>query len=139
MITKEEYDISLNKLIEKERLNLLSIENGKKFLDTYKENLEKAKQENKRIFLLFYMKDCDGCKVVKYLIENDKLVQNYLTKYIVLTCEMSDKRISLSQKYNLYSFPAYFIIDANEKIIKQKIGINVNGDVSRNLISWLQK
>lgn len=137
MIDKEIYLKSLAKLEEKERVKKQARENGIKFLEQYKQTLEIAKKENKKIFLLFYMEGCDGCNVIKYIIDNDKQVKNYLNKYILLTCNISNTITNLAQKYNLYSYPAYFIIDGNEKILKQKTGANIDGGAERNLINWL--
>lgn len=138
MVTKEEYDNSFSKLQEKDRLNKLYAENGRNFLAQYQETLTLAKNNKQHIFLLFYMTGCDGCNIIRYLIDTNTQVQNYLKKYIVLTCDVSNTKTNLVQKYNLYSYPAYFIIDSNEKIIKQKIGLSVDGGPERNLINWLQ-
>jgi len=137
MITKEEYDNSVSRLQEKERLNKLYAENGKNFLIQYQDTLQLSKNNKQHIFLLFYMPGCDGCNIIKYLIDNDNQVQNYLKKYMVLMCDVSNTKTNLVQKYNLYSYPAYFIIDSNEKIIKQKIGCSVLGGPERNFINWL--
>jgi thiol:disulfide interchange protein len=107
-------------------------------LAQYQETLALAKNNKQHIFLLFYMTGCDGCNIIRYLIDTNTQVQNYLKKYIVLTCDVSNTKTNLVQKYNLYSYPAYFIIDSNEKIIKQKIGLSVDGGPERNFISWLQ-
>lgn len=137
MIDQEKYLKSLAKLEEKEKAKQQAVENGKKFLEEYKKSLETSKKEHKKIFLLFYMEGCDGCNVIKYIIDNNKQVQNYLDKYIVVTCNISKTYTNLAQKYNLYSYPAYFIIDGNEKKLKEKIGVTIQGGAERNLINWL--
>ena len=139
MISEEVYLESLEKLKQKEKLNLEAITNGQQFEEAYLETLKKAKNENKKIFLLFYMEGCDGCNVVKYLIDNSKTIKNYLNKYLLLYCDISKTKTGLAQKYNLYSFPAYFIINSNEKIIKKRFGITVMKDPERDFLSWLMK
>ena len=137
MITESIYLESLARLEAKEKVKKEARENGIKFLEQYKAALETAKQEHKKIFLLFYMQGCDGCNVIKYIIENNQQVKNYLNKYIVLMCDISNTNTNLAQKYNLYSYPAYFIIDSNEKILKQKLGVGMDGGPEKNLVHWL--
>lgn len=137
MIDNETYLKSLAKLEEKEKLHQLAVENGKLFEKEYTDTLKKAKDENKHIFLLFTLSGCDGCNVLKYTIENNKKVKDYLEKYIVLNCDISITKTQLIQKYNLYSYPAYFIIDSNEKVIKKQIGCLVLGGPEHHFINWL--
>lgn len=137
MIEHEIYLKSLAKLEEKEKANKIAFENGQVFAKEYKDILQKAKDENKHIFLLFTLSGCDGCNVLKYVIENDKKIQNYLAKYLFLNCDVSTTKTNLAEKYNLYSYPAYFIIDSNEKILKKKVGCPVSGGPERNFLNWL--
>lgn len=137
VVDHETYLKSLARLEEKEKSNKIAFENGKAFMALYKETIQKAKDENKQIFLLFALSGCDGCNVIKYVINNDKQVKNYLDKYLILNCDVSTTRTNLAEKYNLYSYPAYFIIDGNEKIFKQKIGCSVLGGAEKNFINWL--
>jgi thioredoxin-related protein len=127
MITEQEYLKSLTKLQEREKLSLLASENGKKFLEEYKKALETAKKDNKQIFLLFYMVGCDGCNVIKYLLDNNDSIKNILSNYIVLYYNATQTRSSLVQKYNIDS----------EKVIKQKLGIKVFDDPSVDFLAWL--
>jgi|688.fasta_scaffold00568_61 hypothetical protein len=137
MITEQEYLKSLTKLQEREKLSLLASENGKKFLEEYKKALETAKKDNKQIFLLFYMVGCDGCNVIKYLLDNNDSIKNILSNYIVLYYNATQTRSSLVQKYNIYSYPACLIINDSEKVIKQKLGIKVFDDPSVDFLAWL--
>lgn len=137
MIDHDTYLKSLAKLEEKEKANKIAFENGQVFSKEYKDTLQKAKDENKHIFLLFTLSGCDGCNVLKYVIQNDKRIQNYLEKYLFLNCDVSTTRTNLAEKYNLYSYPAYFIIDSNEKIIKKKVGCPVDGGPERHFLNWL--
>jgi thioredoxin-related protein len=137
MIDQETYAKSLAKLEEKEKANKIAFENGQAFMKLYGETIQKAKNEKRQIFLLFTLSGCDGCNVLKYTIENDKQVQNYMNKYLFLNCDISNTRTNLTEKYNLYSYPACFIIDSNENIVKQRIGCPITGGASRNLIHWM--
>lgn len=137
MIDHDTYLKSLAKLEEKEKANKIAFENGQTFAKEYKDTLQKAKDQNKHIFLLFTLSGCDGCNVLKYIIQNDKRVQNYLDKYLLINCDISTTRTNLIEKYNLYSYPAYFIIDSNEKTLKKGIGCTVGGGPERNFLNWL--
>lgn len=137
MITKEDYEKSLAKLEDKEKLSILATENGAAFMTQYREALDKAKHDNGHIFILFYMKGCDGCNVVKYLITNNEDIKVSLSKYQILICDLSTTKTSLVQKYNVYSYPYCIIIDSNEKILKQKTGIKVLKGPENDILDWL--
>lgn len=135
MITKDQYLASVDRLEKKEKLTQIASENGKQFLDNYKQALLVSKEENKHIFLLFHMPGCDGCNVIKYIIDNNR--EKIEEKYIIMTYNVAEIKSNLNQKYNIYNYPSYFVIDSNEKIIKQKIGITVSGGAENNFFRWL--
>jgi thiol:disulfide interchange protein len=138
MIKEESYLTSLTKLRDRETLHDNAVSNGNKFLDIYKKSLQDAKELNKNIFLLFYVTGCDGCNVVRYLIENNPDIKNILSEYVYLECDVSETITKLTDQYNLYSYPAYFIIDHQEKILKQKVGIKVKNGPDKNFLKWLE-
>jgi thioredoxin-related protein len=138
MIDENTYLKSLKKLEDKEKLKDLAIQNGYNFLEHYNKALQISKTENKHIFLLFYIPGCDGCNVIKYLIDNDKQIQNYLNKYIILDCDISKTLMRLNHTYNIYSYPTCLIINHQEKILKQKIGITVKDNPASDFINWLK-
>jgi thiol:disulfide interchange protein len=138
MIKEETYLTSLTKLRDRETLHDNAVEKGKKFLEIYKNSLEESKILNKHIFLLFYVTGCDGCNVVRYLMENNQEIKNILANYIVLQCDVSETVTKLTDKYNLYSYPSYFILDGEEKVIKKKIGIKVKNGPEKDFLDWLK-
>lgn len=138
MITEEEYLKSLSKLEEREKLSVISTENGKIFTSQYLHSIEKSRQNNTNIFILFYMKGCDACNIIKYIIDNDNNIKEALSKYEILFCDTSNTKTNLVQKYNIYSYPTCLIIDSNEKVIKQKIGIKVMNGPQNDFLVWLQ-
>lgn len=139
MITKEEYLKSLSKLEEREKFSILANENGKDFELQYKKTLELIQQNNKQILLLFYMSGCDGCNIIKYLLDNDTSIKEIIyNKYELLMCNITNTKTNLIQKYNIYSYPTCFIIDANEKIVKKKIGIKVINKPENDLLDWFK-
>ncbi len=137
MIKKETYLTSLTKLRDRETLHDNAVSNGKKFLQLYKNSLEESKILNKHIFLLFYVTGCDGCNVVRYLMENNQDIKNILANYIVLEYDVSETITKLTDKYNLYSYPSYFILDSEEKVINKKIGISVKNGPENDFLKWL--
>lgn len=137
MITKEDYEKSLAKLEDKEKLSILATENGAAFMIQYRQALEKAKNNNSHIFILFHMRGCDGCNIVKYLLDNNDQIKEALLKYEILSCDISTIKTPLVQKYNVYSYPYYIIIDSNEKILKQKTGIKVLKGPENDILDWL--
>lgn len=138
MITEEIYLESLEKLREREKSKEDAKENGKKFVALYIDALNKSNAENKHIFLFFYVKGCDGCNVVRYMIQNNQEVKEALKNYIVLQCDVSQTITNLTNQYNLHSYPSYFIINSQEKILKQKVGITVKNGPHKDFLSWLE-
>lgn len=137
MISEEDYQKSLAKLETREKLSLLASENGKKFLEEYNNSLAIAKKENKNIFLFFHMNGCDGCNVVKYILDNNDNIKQVLSNYIVLHYNVTETKTNLVQKYNVYSYPACYLVNAEEKVIKQKMGIKVLDGPEKDLSAWL--
>lgn len=137
MVNEEDYLQSLAKLQNKENLSIVATENGIKFLKDYELALEQSKTNNKKILLCFHMKGCDGCNVVNYILNNNNIIKNILDNYIVLFYSINDTKTKLIQQYNVYSYPACYIINSNEKVLKQKIGIKVLNGPENDILNWL--
>ena len=98
---------------------------------SYQESIKIAKEEQKKIFLLFYGEYCGPCNSIKEELMKPEVLQvldNYVVCYVDLL-----KEKELRQMYKIKSVPTFFIIDHNEKIIKKENGYKD----SKYLINWL--
>jgi len=139
--TEEEnklYQSALSDLEKKQKDKELAFMNGKQVEIDYFHTLETSKSSNKNIFLLFYMDGCPGCTVIKYLINYNSEIQEILKDYEVLLINMSKTVTQLSNKYNIYTYPSYFIIDGSENILKKNTGCFTKGGADNNLINWFK-
>lgn len=107
---------------------------GIQFFDgTFKEALDKAKEENKLVFLDVYAKWCGPCKLLKRTTFKDEEVGTYFNaNFINITIDGETKEGNeLMKKYNLRAYPSLLIIDVNGELktkttgyMKPKILIN---------------
>lgn len=88
------------------------------------EALEKAKKENKLIFLDIYATWCGPCKRLKAKTFSDKIAAKFFNEHFInvsLDGETGEGAI-LAGKYNLTGYPSLFIIDAGGKLVTQTMG-----------------
>lgn len=92
---------------------------GIEFFDgTYTEALERAKKENKHVFLDVYATWCGPCKMLKKQTFKDEEVGNYYNKNfinIAIDGETEEGR-KLMSLYNINSYPTLLIVDSEGKV-----------------------
>ncbi|MEI8087209.1 MAG: thioredoxin family protein [Paludibacter sp.] len=99
---------------------------------------EKAKIENKPVFIEYYNSDCPVCiKVGKILENNEKLVDFYnksFVNYRIDTYKMSkpDSLFISNTKLSFTSIPYFLFFDSNENLLHVS-AINVEVDVLINI------
>jgi len=95
---------------------------------------EKAKHENKPVFIEYYNSDCPVCmKVGKLFDSNEKLVNFYnksFVNYRIDTHDMSktDSLFIVNTKLSFTSIPYFLFFDSNENLLHVS-AINVDADV----------
>lgn len=136
---KQEYEEALNRLLENNKQRSIAIQKGYEYEILYNKALIKIKEEeNRNIFLLFHMNNCDGCTIMRYLINNSPDIIEALKNFEVISVPVSECRTNLIDKFDVYSFPSYFIIDKDEKRVKFNTGCNVSGKGPEfNFLNWL--
>lgn len=85
------------------------------FKGTFQEALEKAKTENKPIFLDLYATWCGPCKKLKKTTFKDDEVGAYFNSHFInlaIDGETPEGK-KLMQKYDARSYPSLFILDSN--------------------------
>lgn len=94
------------------------------FKGTFQEALEKAKAENKPIFLDIYATWCGPCKMLKKHTFSDKEVGDYYnSNYINIAIDGETKEgRELANKYGIQGYPTLLILDKNGKQIAEQVG-----------------
>lgn len=86
---------------------------------------EKAKQENKIIFIDFYTSWCAPCKAMAKNIFPQKEIGDFYNKHFVnfkIDVEKEKEGPPLAKKYGVSAFPTFIFTDANGKFLHQGVG-----------------
>jgi thiol:disulfide interchange protein len=86
--------------------------------------LDKAKIEDKLIFLNLYATWCGPCKMMKvYTLSNKDVAGFFNENYINVSLDgEKGKGLEIMEKYKLRSFPSYLFIDGDDKVVAQVSG-----------------
>jgi thioredoxin 1 len=94
------------------------------FKGTFQEALEKAKTENKPIFLDIYATWCGPCKMLKKHTFSDKEVGDYYNaNYINIAVDGETKEgRELANNFSIQGYPTLLILDKNGKQVAKQVG-----------------
>ena len=137
--TEEQRQQYLDSLEEVKKVQLqrnIAVENGKVLQAEYDYKLAKIKTNDGKIFILFTMEGCSACSVVKYITTYDNDIVNELSTYEIIKVE--NAQTQLTEKYNIYSYPTYFVIDKDENVLKRSMGCNALTDPAKHFLLWLK-
>ncbi len=98
---------------------------GIQFQDTnFKTTLEKAKKENKLVFLDAYTTWCGPCKLMaKNIFPLESVGNYYNANFINAKIDMEKgEGIGIAKKYNVKAFPTYLFIDGNGNEVHRTLG-----------------
>jgi len=91
---------------------------------TIQEAFEKAKSENKLVFVDCYTTWCGPCKVLKQYTFKDVILGDYMREnYISLAIDMetSEGEI-LAKKYGIESYPTLLFLDKYGRVVNHQVG-----------------
>lgn len=91
---------------------------------TFQEALDKAKKENKLVFMDCYTSWCGPCKHLAKTVFTQKEVGDYFNaKFVNVKMDMEKgEGIELHKKYGVKAFPTLLFIDANGKEVHKIVG-----------------
>lgn len=95
------------------------------FTGTWQQALEKAKKENKYIFLDAYASWCGPCKMMKHKTFTDKAVGDFYNKHFVciaVDMEKSGDGSILADKYSVEAYPTLIYLKPDGKLIGKAMG-----------------
>ena len=88
--------------------------------EDYESGLAQAKQENKKVMLMFTLTNCHVCEMMKEKVYEDKRIMDYVAKYFVpieLNLDLDDK-----EGYKVYGTPTFYFLQSDGKQIEMKVG-----------------
>lgn len=94
--------------------------------------LRQSKESGKQMVVYFGRADCPPCQRMKSEVFPNAGVQSALSKYIFCVVDVNQEP-ALTQKYGVTVLPTYFIVDSNEKVLKQATGYMAAGQFTQ----WL--
>lgn len=134
------FEAALESLKDQQIQRNMAFIRGAEIDKRYQKALENIQTNGKKLFILFHLDGCDGCTVLKYITRyNTDIVKELYDNYEVLIEEMTNVQTELTNKYSIYSFPTYMVVDKDEKMIKQGFGCYLQGQgVEYNFLQWLR-
>ena len=95
------------------------------FTGTWQQALDKAKKENKYIFLDAYASWCGPCKMMKHKTFTDKAVAEFYNKNFInvaIDMEKSGDGPALAEKYSVEAYPTLIYFHSDGKLIGKAMG-----------------
>jgi thiol-disulfide isomerase/thioredoxin len=91
---------------------------------TFQQALDKAKQENKMVFMDCYTTWCGPCKsLAKNIFPQKEVGDVFNQKFVNVKMDMEKgEGIALQKKYSITAFPTLLFLDAEGKVVHKKVG-----------------
>lgn len=91
---------------------------------TFKQALEKADKEGKKVFVDCYTKTCVPCKkMVKNIFPQKECGDYFNANYICIMMDMEDgEGKDIAKKYNVMIYPTYLVINPDGTLCCEQIG-----------------
>ncbi|MDT0677957.1 thioredoxin family protein [Autumnicola musiva] len=111
-------------------IQLISFSQGTKFSKVdLDQAINKAKEENKYIFIDFYTNWCAPCKLMDRDVFPQEQVGNYFNeKFVSIKVNAEKEGVDLAKKYNIKAYPTFVILDENGNLVHLFAGGVLDGE-----------
>lgn len=94
------------------------------FEGSLQEGLEKAKSENKLLFVDCYTTWCGPCKILKQYTFRDAILGDYMKdNYVSLAIDMeTEEGQILAKKYGIEAYPTLLFLDKYGRVVNHQVG-----------------
>ena len=94
------------------------------FVSSLIEGLEKAKVENKLLFVDCYTTWCGPCKILKQYTFKDATLGDYMKdNYVALAIDMeTSEGVILAKKYGIEAYPTLLFLDKYGRVVNHQVG-----------------
>jgi thiol:disulfide interchange protein len=94
------------------------------FAGTLQEGLEKAKAENKLLFVDCYTTWCGPCKMLKKYTFTDANLGDFMkNKYVSLAIDMEQPEgMMIAKKYGIEAYPTLLFLDKYGRVVNHQVG-----------------
>ncbi|HBZ25051.1 MAG TPA: hypothetical protein DEO54_02260 [Rikenellaceae bacterium] len=114
---KEFYDAAKVKWENTRKINFAQI--------TFDQALERAKKENKLIFIDAVTENCQPCMMMeKNIFTLDKVADFYNSNFINLSMNLGTVHTDLAKRYNTFAYPTFLFIDGNGNLVLSESGFS---------------
>ena len=113
-------------------LSILLIANEIQFEHDFNKALQKAKNQNKEVMMMYSATWCPECDYMKEVVFKDKEVSQYIQKhFIVLSLDVQKDK--LLDGFNFVGIPTFIFIDKNAKEKNRIVGGDKAGKFLKSL------
>lgn len=132
-----DYNKALESIQEQQTQRRKAVEKGNIVKKEYLEKLETLKQTDKKMFVLFTVSGCPSCTVIKYIAKYEEKFTEAISNMEYILIDVGSTKVDLVDKYQIYSYPQYLIIDKDEKVLAKNTGCDAFNPVL-NLVTWVK-
>ncbi len=87
-----------------------------------------AKKEHKRLFVKFSVDGCSSCEKMAATTFLEPAVKASLANYVPVMINVSEGQENVASKYNVDLVPALYVLEADGKVVSQKVGYQTGGE-----------
>lgn len=108
-------------------------------MSSYDAAIDRARAENKPVYLLFTATWCGPCKNYKNTVLSDSEVRQSLNNDVIFVNADIDRDKALTRKYNVSGVPAGFLVRVDNNGQTRTVNSHVGGMEKQEFMSFIQK
>jgi thiol:disulfide interchange protein len=108
-------------------------------MSNYDAAIDRARAENKPVYLLFTATWCGPCKNYKSTVLSDSEVRQSLNNDVIFVNADIDRDKALARKYNVSGVPTGFLVKVDKNGQARTVNSHVGGMDKQEFMSFIQK